>query len=142
MYYNEQHRLYGVAIGNNSLCDIFALDGSNKKEVKCETTPLRTNQLCFENFDKIRNKPSGFAISEFDEWVHIALTPEGFIAFELGREAFFRLIREGKGVWDENKSAKFRLVPLREAERYAQRVFPFKTNFAEEIFKQGRIAKR
>jgi hypothetical protein len=132
-YNVEFKQPFFVAVGYFPDYDIVSLDRSIKVEVKCETTPIRTGNVCIEYWNTHKDRPSGIVVTTANLWVHIVLEKDGFQAYEYDVAVLRKLVIEEGRKSDNGRNSLFKLIPLDLFKKHARRGFPCVTVLASEI---------
>ena len=139
IYSNEFKEVFFVAVGHYSDCDLVSRSGNVKLEIKCETTPIRTGNVCLEFWNTSLNKPSGVLSTKATVWLHLVLETQGFVAYEYDIDTLRRLVIEHGVVKSNGRNALCKIIPLGIFKKYARRSFPLQSRFVEEVKMQGGI---
>ncbi len=132
-YYDETKKPFVVSVGRSSSWDCQSTDGTVRIEVKYETTPARTGNVCIEYWNSHLNQPSGVLATDCTLWVHVIPDGDSFIAIEYELPQLRKLVIE-KGVLNTNgHDALFKLIPIEIFKQYAKRFFRFNSTFQKEI---------
>ncbi|MFZ4621875.1 MAG: hypothetical protein ACOYNS_15040 [Bacteroidota bacterium] len=140
MYSNERKEVMLVSVGDNPGWDVSSVSGDFKVEVKMESSPIRTNNVCIEYRNTELQKPSGVEATEANIWLHIALRPTGYIAYEYQVNNLRELIKTAGFIRAGGYNSLCRIIDLFTFEEHAQRVFPFKTHFIQELLEKGMVS--
>lgn len=132
-YSNELKIPFLTAVGNFPDWDVAATTGSPSIEVKCETTPVRTNKVAIEYQNIHLKQPSGVMATKADLWLHIALRESGFVAYEYDTNILRNLITKEGVSMNCGDNALCRIIPISVFEKHALRQFPFVSDFKDEL---------
>jgi len=83
-----------VAAGKYDKFDLRSLSGRVKVEIKLETTPIRTGQVCIEFWNTDFDTASGVLGTEANIWLHLIPSGEGFEAIEYDVTRLLKLVIE------------------------------------------------
>jgi hypothetical protein len=132
-YAEELGEPFSVIVGSYPGYDIISQSHDVKIEIKCETTPIRTGNVAIEIYNRVLQRPSGIESTEANLWLHLVLTPEGFIAIEYTVEKLKDVINKYGIKTYCSYNSTCMLVPLDTFKKLSQRVFPFETKFYNEL---------
>ena len=124
MYSNELQEPFHVAIGDFPDWDIISASGKISVEIKSETTPIRTKNVAIEFWNTDYNKPSGVLATKANRWLHLVLTPEGFLGIEYDTNDLRKLVIEEGVVKSNDRNSLCKIIPLEEFTKHALRVSP------------------
>ena len=126
-YYDETKIPFVVSVGKNANWDCKSFDGSIRIEIKFESTPSRTGNICLEYWNSHLDQPSGVLGTDCTLWVHIV--PEGsqFVAIEYDIDRLRKLVIEEGRIASNGHDAVFKLISLTEFRKKAKRVFTFES---------------
>jgi|GEM_PF-4681205 len=133
MYSIEFKEPFFVAIGNYSDFDVCSLSKNIRIELKCESTPSRTGNICVEFWNSDLNAPSGVLATRATLWVHLVVENDSNItAYEYDIHALRKLVIE-TGDIKGNRNAIFKLIPLEVFRKHSRRSFRFDSKFLNEF---------
>jgi hypothetical protein len=137
MYSNEYKEAFFVAIGNYPGADVQSVSGNVRVEIKTESTPIRTGNVAIEFWNTDLNIPSGILSTIANQWLHIVLTSEGYIAVEFDVDILKKLVIEHGVVKSNGRNSLCKIIPLQIFKGLARRIFPFKSQFLEYNIPEG-----
>jgi len=112
---------------------MVSLSQDIKVEIKYETTPIRSGLVAVEIYNRDLQCPSGIASTGANLWLHLVLTPEGFLAVEynVGR------LKEIAKLYGKKTNCSYNsvcmLVPVEIFKKHCRRMFLFDTKFYNEL---------
>ncbi len=139
MYSNERKEVMYVAVGDNAGWDVRSAKGDFFVEVKMECSPIRTGNVAIEFYNTELKRHSGIAATEAHVWLHIALRPEGFIAYEYDAKVLRELIKMTGVRLCGGYNSLCQIIDIQTFEHHAKRVMPFHTHFMEEIMNKAMV---
>ncbi|MGA3243392.1 MAG: hypothetical protein ABSE41_02140 [Bacteroidota bacterium] len=129
IYSNELQEPFHVAIGDFPDWDIISASGKIRVEIKSETTPIRTNNVSIEFWNTELDQPSGVLATKANRWLHVVLTPEGFLGIEYEINKLRKLVIETGVVKSNDRNSLCKIIPLEEFTKRALRVSPVVSQF-------------
>lgn len=122
-----------VAVGLHPQWDMISQSQDVKVEVKCETSPIRTGNVAIEVYDRKYQHPSGIESTEANLWLHLVLTPEGFLCIEYDVDKLKEIAKQyGIKTYCSYNSTCL-LIPLEIFKKHCRRMFLFDTKFYNEL---------
>ncbi len=137
LYAKECQEPFFVAVGRYSDFDIASQSKKIRIEVKCETTSLRTGNVCIEYWNTDWDQASGVLHTKANLWLHLVLEELGVTALEYDIDVLRKLVIEHGEVRSNRRNSLCKIIPLTLFKKFARRSFPFNTKFLEEIEMQG-----
>jgi hypothetical protein len=138
LYSNEQQQVYSVIVGDHPGFDISSLAGDVRIELKTESSTSRTKNISVEFKCTETGAPSGIDATKANIWLHLALTPDGWIAIEYTDIPKLREVARKYGVVKRcARNALCWIVPLNDFCQHAKRVFPFQTQFHDQLIQSA-----
>ena len=131
IYSNEFQEPFHVAIGDFPDWDIISDSGKVSVEIKSETTPIRTKNAAIEFWNTDLNKPSGILATKANRWLHLVLTPEGFLGMEFEINELRKLVIETGVVKSNDRNSLCEIIPLEEFTKHALRVSPVASKYLQ-----------
>jgi len=144
LFSNEQNKPWLVVVGDYAGYDIRSFDGDVRAEIKVETSSSRTGCCAIERFSTDYNRPSGIDATEANRWLQIALCPDdsdtslSWKAIQYDDVLKLRAIAKQYGTEKHcGRNSICWIVPVPVLCQYATRVFPFKTQFHEQLIQSA-----
>ncbi len=129
-----------VVIGRFADFDICSLSKKHRVEVKFESTPSRTGNLCFEYWNIDLDEPSGILATQANLWLHIIPTAEGWVGFEFEVDRLRRAVIELGESRTNGSNAIFKIIPLSDARKLARRQVTLKSRLLDLISGSDTVA--
>jgi hypothetical protein len=133
IYSNELREPFHVAIGDFPDWDIISASGKIRVEIKSETTPIRTNNVAIEFWNTEFDQPSGVLATKANRWLHLVLTPEGFLGIEYDINILRKLVIETGEVKSNDRNSLCKIIPLEEFRKHALRVSPVVSQYLTQL---------
>jgi hypothetical protein len=132
-YAEERGEPFMVMVGLHPEYDMVSAAQDVRAEIKVETTPIRTGNVAIEVFDRKYGHASGLDATAANLWIHLVLTPEGFIAVEYDVDK----LKEIAKIYGKRTNCSYNsvcmLIPLEVFKKYSKRTFLFDTKFYNEL---------
>jgi hypothetical protein len=122
-----------VLVGAHPGYDIISLSQDLKVEIKYETTPIRTGNVALEIYNRQLKCPSGIASTEAHLWLHLVLTPDGFLAVEYETDRLKEIAEQYGKRTSCSYNSVCMIVPLEIFKKHSRRTFLFDTKFYNEM---------
>ena len=132
-YSEEVGEPFMVFVGSHPGYDIVSQSQDLKIEIKYETTPIRTNNVALETYNTQLQCPSGIDSTGADLWIHLVLTPEGFLAIEYDVAKLKEIASQYGNKMSCSYNSVCMIVPLEIFKKHCRRSFLFDTKFYNEI---------
>ncbi|MBI5021892.1 MAG: hypothetical protein HZB59_10695 [Ignavibacteriales bacterium] len=139
LYSIEYSEPFFVVVGSYSNFDIVSSSKKITIELKCETSPLRTGNVCIEFWNTSLDKPSGILGTKATIWVHIVLEKEGLIAYEYDIHTLRKVVIEQGVIRSNGRNSLCKIISLEVFRKFAKRSFQFQSRFKNDIENQGRV---
>lgn len=118
---NETGKPFIAVAGSFTGYDVASLDLVTRIEIKYETTPIRTGNICLEYWSLDYDRASGVLGSEATIWLHFVLEESGVTGYEFDIDTLRKLAIE-RGVPKSNgRNALCKIIPLSDAKGIARR---------------------
>lgn len=111
-----------LAIGRFSDYDFCSQSRKYSVEIKYESSPVRTGNLCFEYWNSSLNEPSGILSTRASIWLHCIDYEGEILCLEFEINKLRRYIIE-LGTIKHNENAIFKIIPLEQIRKYVKREF-------------------
>lgn len=122
-----------VSVGSNPGYDMMTQSQDLKYEIKKENKTLSSGNLAIEIFNRKYQCKSGIESTEANVWLHLCLTPEGYLCLEMDVEK----LREIAMQYGKNTNCAYNsvcmIVPLEIIKKHCRRMFIFDTKFYKEL---------
>ena len=135
-YYEETKKPFLVSVGKFSGWDCRSTDDSIRIEVKFETTPERTGNVCIEYWNSHLDQPSGVLGTSANRWLQIIPENGGLIAIEHEISKLRKLVIETGTLGTNGHDSLFKLITIGAFKAGAIRTFKFEDKFAEVVSNQ------
>ena len=132
-YYEETQKPFLVSVGKFSGWDCRSTDDTMRIEVKFETTPERTGNVCIEYWNSHLDQPSGVLGTSANLWLHIIPDNGGFTAIEYEIPKLQKLVIETGYLRTNGHDSLFKIIPIDVFQANAKRTFKFETKVMEAL---------
>jgi hypothetical protein len=132
-YSEEVGEPFYVAVGLHPQWDMISQSQDIRVEIKKESTPIRSGLVAIEIFNRDLQCPSGIDSTEANLWLHLVLTPEGFLAVEYEVDKLKEVAKEYGKKTNCSYNSVCMLVPVETFKKHCRRMFLFETKFYNEL---------
>ena len=127
----QYHEPFFVAVGNFKHWDFSDKSRNFSVECKLDTSALESENLCIEI--SYRDQPSGINATRAELWIHVVpIDQNNLLCYEFTVDTLKLAVKALKLITGgDQMRSEMKLLPIKEAELIARRVFPLRIDWDE-----------